>query len=76
MELHHVSKYFNYFNITVYCNHDSFSPADHHHLSATISGLAPATSYEVAIAANNILGNSSYSRPVTITTREIGKVNK
>ena len=30
--------------------------------------------YEVAIAANNMVGNSSYSRSVTMVTQEIGKI--
>ena len=73
-------QYFNYFNTTTwciyYCSHDSSSPADPPQLTATIPDLTPATSYEVAIAANNVVGNSSYSRPVTMTTREIGKTYK
>ena len=37
-----------------------------------IHDLAPATSYEVAIAASNVIGNSSYSQLVVMATHEIG----
>lgn len=43
-------------------------------LNVTVRDLRPATSYEVAIAANNVIGNSSYSQSVTMTTQEISKI--
>lgn len=44
-------------------------------MNVTIYDLKPATSYQVAIAANNMIGNSSYSRSVTMVTREISKTH-
>ena len=38
-----------------------------------IHDLSPATSYEVAIAASNVVGNSSYSQSVVMATHEIGE---
>lgn len=76
-----MSKYFNYSSVTLYfilytsVSHPSTATDHGLRLNVTIYDLTPATSYEVAIAANNMVGNSSYSRSVTMVTQEIGEMH-
>lgn len=43
-------------------------------ISVSLRDLLPSTTYLVAIAASNMIGNSSFSQPVTMVTKPISKV--